>query len=427
MSKLHGKDVMAAAIMQDHGQSIRSISDTLGVDESTLRYRLKRFRENVQDGRKNQPESCSAFNEVIMGWVEEHVILCSRPRPIKELYESLVCEHGYKGSYRAVLRYVRRRLPRPRIRPHRRFESRPGTQTQTDWFKKRVWIDELGGEVMLNAFVIVLSFSRAWAVIWTRSQDMLNWIDSHNRAFRRLGGTAVTNRIDNLKTGVSRGAGAWAELNPGYESYADQMGFIIDPARPRTGSDKGKVERRGRDVKRIPVQSGERYATLAELQRVTDQRVSELYHELICPVTGKSIHDSWVMEQEYLRPLPETLPEAFDLQVCRTVTGDCLVNFEGRQYEVPVRYVGLTVNVRGCADTVRIFNGSRELIRTYPRRTDCRLLVDRTLEDFDGDDRIIQPTPLGKLAREIVLPRSWEYEAPARAIDEYSHLVSVLS
>jgi len=70
--------------------------------------------------------------------------------------------------------YVRKRLPTPRIRPHRRFESHPGTQTQTDWFKKHMWIDELGGEVMLNAFVVALSFSRAWAVIWTRSKDMLN-------------------------------------------------------------------------------------------------------------------------------------------------------------------------------------------------------------------------------------------------------------
>ena len=68
---------------------------------------------------------------------------------------------------------------------------------------------------------------------------------------------------------------------------------------------KGKVERRGRDVKRIPVLSGERFATLAELQRVTDKRLSELCHELICPVTGKSIHDSRVMEQEYPPPLPE--------------------------------------------------------------------------------------------------------------------------
>jgi len=427
MSKLQEKDVMAAAIMQEHDQSIRSIAETMGVDESTLRYRLKRFRSGVKDGRKSQPEKCSAHNDVIMEWVENHVILSQRPRPIKELYETLVCEYGYIGSYRAVLRYVRRRLPRPRIRPHRRFESRPGTQTQADWFKKRVWINELGGEVMLNAFVIVLSFSRAWAVVWTVSQDMLNWIDCHNQAFRKLGGIAVSNRIDNLKTGVSKGAGAWAELNPGYESYAAQMGFIIDPARPRMGSDKGKVERRGRDVKRIPVQSGEKFSTVAELQQLTDERVSDLYTELTCPVTGKSIYESWVFEQKYLRPLPETLPDAFDVQVSRTVTDTCLVNFESRQYEVPARYVGLSMIVRGCAGRVKIYNNSGELIRTYPRRTDCRLLLDRTMEDFEGDERVVSPTPLGKLAREIVLEKSWEYNAPSRAIEEYSHIVSVLS
>jgi hypothetical protein len=32
------------------------------------------------------------------------------------------------------------------------------------------------------------------------------------------------------------------------------------------------------------------------------------------------------------------LPDAFDVQVSRTVTDTCLVNFESRQYEVPARY-----------------------------------------------------------------------------------------
>ncbi|MBD3277786.1 MAG: IS21 family transposase [Candidatus Aegiribacteria sp.] len=423
MSKLQRKDVMAASIMQEHGQSVRGIARALGVDESSLRDRLKRFREGIEDGRKRQPEACTPWHEVIMTWVEENILKRDRPYPVKALHELLVCEHGFTGTYKSVLRYVRRRTPKPKKRPCRRFESRPGTQGQVDWFHVPVWIGELGGVVMLYAFVMVLSFSRKWAVVWSRSQDMLSWINCHNKAFDRLGGIPVSIRIDNLKTGVASGAGPWAVINEGYKSYADQTGFIVDPARPRKGSDKGKVERRGQDVKRIPLQKGDRFSTIEELQSVTDERVSGLSGEFICPVTGLSIEESWKKEREYLLPLPLSFPEPFDVQVSRKVNRELLVSFEGRQYEVPTRYYDRMVNVRGCAGEVKIFSSDGELLRSYPRHTSCRLLLDRTIDDFEGDNRVISPTPLGKVGQSIVVEKSWEWEASRRAIDEYSEVV----
>lgn len=423
MSKLQRKDVMAAAIMQGHGQSCRSLARALSVDESTLRYRLRRYREGSEDGRRRQPERCASLHDVILRWVEENVIRRDRPAPIRLLHELLVCEYGYTGSYKAVLRYVRRRVPKPALRPCRRVEVHPGTQSQVDWFEVRVFVEDLGGLVTLYAFVMVLSFSRMWTVVWSRTRDMLHWIRCHNAAFVRLGGIPVSVRLDNLKTGVSCGAGPWAVINPGYADYARQVGFLPDPARAGKGSDKGKVERRGRDVKRLPIQSGERFTTLEELQRETEQRILVLSGAWTNPVTGLSIRSSWELEREHLAPLPRALPEPFDVQVVRRVSRDCLVGFEGRQYEVPSRYVGRTVTVRGCAGEVRMYEAGGELLRVYPRGTACRLLIDRTCEDFEGDDRVQAPTPLGRLGREIVLERSWEWETPRRSIEAYHALV----
>ena len=39
-----------------------------------------------------------------------------RPVNVKELYEYLVGEYGYIGSYKSILRYVRSNFPKPRIR-----------------------------------------------------------------------------------------------------------------------------------------------------------------------------------------------------------------------------------------------------------------------------------------------------------------------
>ncbi len=43
-------------------------------------------------------------------------------------------------------------------------------------------------------------------------QDLLAWLGCHNRALTWLGGVPASIRIDNLKTDVAQGAGAWAVL-----------------------------------------------------------------------------------------------------------------------------------------------------------------------------------------------------------------------
>jgi len=61
------------------------------------------------------------------------------------------------------------------------------------------------------------------------------------RTFIRLGGVAAVNRIDNLKTGISQGAGPWGEANVQYGTYAKTMGFHVDaclpPITPAEGQD----------------------------------------------------------------------------------------------------------------------------------------------------------------------------------------------
>jgi hypothetical protein len=57
----------------------------------------------------------------------------------------------------------------------------------------------------------------------------------------------ATVRVDNEKTAVVRGAGAWGTLHPVYRCYAETMRFHIDACPPRAPHTKGKVERRIRD------------------------------------------------------------------------------------------------------------------------------------------------------------------------------------
>jgi len=425
VGKLTERELVFAEVSMEHNRSIRYIAKELGIDESTLRYRIERRQQGKKDGRKGKAEACEPFNDVIRSWLEDN---CqggnSRPESIISLYELLVSQYGYTGSYKAVVRYVRRRTSRPKLRPKRRVETKPGAQAQVDWATTMLNIADLGGLVKVCAFLMVLSFSRMWVVIWTLSQNMLTWLDCHNRALIDIGGIPLTLRIDNLKTGVSQGVGPWAEINPGYDSYSKQMGFIVNPCRGGMGSDKGKVERRVFDVKFLQVRKGESFANLDALQSITDDRRIERSRRLLCPLTGRSIYDTWLEEQSILRPLPLTLPTPFDVQVTRKVEDDCLVSFEGRRYQVPFSRLGRDVQVRGCPQTVEIYS-ENQLLSVYPRHTACRLLIDQALYEGEEDERVCRPTPLGELASQIVLQRSWD--VPHRPVADYEVIARRLS
>ena len=435
MARLSERDLVCAEVLVgDKGRSVRSVAAELGVDESTLRYRLARRRDNAVDGRKLQPEACGELADVIVAWIADQDWdgESRRPESVKSLYEFLVAEHGYGGSYKAVLRFVRRRAPAPAVRPVRRIETRPGTQAQVDWAIRKVFVHELGGITPLNALLMTLSHSRLNPVRFYRDQTQLSWLDGHNHALRFLGGVPLTLRIDNLKTGVKRGAGAWAELNDTYLAYADQLGFIIDPARPRSARDKGKVERRVQDVAGAIVRKGERFVTLEDLNQAASERTLARARKLINPVTGDSVYDTWQTERDVLQALPETMPAPFDVQVARKVGRDCLISFEGRQYAAPFTLAGRVVQVRGAPGRVQIIAEGR-VVQEYPRGTKARLLVDQSCYELTSvsnsrpaisgaiEARVEPPAPLGRIGRVIVADKSWE--AAKRPLSEYEALL----
>lgn len=159
---------------------------------------------------------------------------------------------------------------------------------------------------------MVLSHSRKEAVVWSRTTDQLAWHHVHNEAYRRLDGVAAVNRIDNLKTGIAYGCGAWGVINEQYRVYARMMGFHVDACEVRAPEQKGKTERRIGDCKGLDLR-GRRFDGLAGLQAWTDADRAARAVTRICPATGRAVAASWEAEKPFLRPLPEPLPEPFDL------------------------------------------------------------------------------------------------------------------
>jgi transposase len=243
--KLSPEERVALKTLKDKGQSNTQIARTLGVTEGAVRYRLRRAASGTDDRRRNKPRKAEPLAQVIDHFVRGALPAVDEDPPgpinVRALHDHLVCEHRYEGSYRSVLRFVRARYPAPRLWPFRRVETPPGAQAQVDWGEVAD-IDLGQGPETLYAFVMVLSHSRKEVLIWSRRMDQLAWHHAHNEALRRLGGIPAVVRIDNLKTGIARGAGPWGQVNTAYRSYARCVGFHIDACLPRCPEDKGKVE-----------------------------------------------------------------------------------------------------------------------------------------------------------------------------------------
>jgi transposase len=393
--KLDQEARMAIKALTERGRSASSVARTLGVTEGAVRYHLRRQAAGAVDGRAGKPHLAAGWQEAIASWIETRG---GRAVNLVALHAWLEEEHGYTGSARSVQRYVRAAFPRPARRARRRVETPPGAQAQVDWAEFR-GVPFADGPRDLYALHVALSHSRYDVVVWSEKKDQLAWLHCHGEALRRLGGVPATMRIDNEKTAIATGAGAWGEVHIAYRRYAEVARFHVDACSPRSPEAKGKVERRIRDQRLAADPRSRTWTELAELQAWTDERMLISARRRRCPVSGTSVFDAWVMERPHLGELP-ILPEPFDLVATRRVTEDCLVSFEGRRYSVPFRLIRKVVEVRGCAGRVQVLAEAR-VVADHARHTRELLVIDPTHYEGEATADVLPPIPLGRMGRRL--------------------------
>ena len=161
----------------------------------------------------------------------------------QRIYQDLVADHGFTGSYYSVKRFVRR-LEQTHALPFRGIECAAGDEAQVDF-----GIGRAGDRPRRQAAQDSCLARRAAPLPQgvQRRRRSARRPTTSCAAWRTRSGTsaAVPRRsvIDNLQAAVKQADWFDPELVPKFAAFATHYGMVILPTRPYTPRHKGKVER----------------------------------------------------------------------------------------------------------------------------------------------------------------------------------------
>jgi transposase len=300
------------------------------------------------------------------------------------IWQLLVDEHDFAGSYSSVKRFLRRLAP-SEVRAMLRLEVAPGEEAQVDFGYGGKFIDpETGHLGRAWAFVMTLSCSRHQYAELVFDQTIATWVRLHRAAFEFFEGVPRRVVLDNLKAAIVRAALYDPEVQRSYRQLAEHYGFLIAPCRPRTPRHKGKVEQGGVHYVKRNALAGRTFRDLHDANRHLRRWCLEIAGRRVHGTTKQRPLDVFTqVERAALQPLPLTAWELTEWKRAK-LHPDCHVIFAGAYYSGPYRLIGERLWVGATAGKVELFH-EYTLVATHRR---ARPGQRRTLQDHLPPDKV---------------------------------------
>jgi transposase len=219
-------------------------------------------------------------------------------------------------------------------------------------------IDRATGEVReAQIFVAVLGASNYSYAEATWTQTLPDWIGSHVRTFRFLGGTPELVVPDNLRSGVSKAHRYEPDTNPTYQDMASHYGVAVLPARVRKPRDKAKVEGGVLVVERwiLAALRHRQFFSLAELNAAISELLVKLNNRPFRKLPGSRREHFEQLDGPALQALP-AVPYVYAEWKKARVHIDYHVAVDGHYYSVPHALIKREVDVRVSRNTVECFH-----------------------------------------------------------------------
>lgn len=239
-----------------------------------------------------------------------------------------------------------------------RFEHKAGEKMWVDYAGKTmpVWRRDLETvDFEAQIFVSVVGVGSLTFAEATRTQQLDQWVGSHERTFRFLGGVPPVWVPDNTKVAVDKPGRPVPVLNRTYQEFSRHHGAIVQPARVRKPRDKAKVEN--------GVQLVERWILFKLRKRkfTSLDELNEAIAELLEKLNNRPMRNLGLTRRELFEKLdkPALLPVqpgySFGRFAKARVNPQYHARVDGKYYSVPHTYTGKKVMARISAFTVEVF------------------------------------------------------------------------
>ena len=297
--------------------------------------------------------SCEPYRETIQQALE-------RGRNAMAIWQDLVTDHGFVGSYESVKRFVRKLRGVRSPEAVGIIQTGAGEEAQVDYGTGPMVRDPKTGKYRrTRLFVMTLGYSRKSVRLLTFKSSSRIWAQLHETAFRRLGGTPRLIVLDNLREGVIVPDHYDPTLNPLFRDVLTHYGVVAMPCRVRDPDRKGKVESGVGHAQKTPLK-GQRFESLDQAQGYLDRWEVRWADTRIHGTTKRQVAAMFAEEKPSLKPLPIE-PFRYYQFGERVVHLDGCVEVEAAYYSVPPGWIGRGVKVQWDTLHVRILDPN-----TYP-------------------------------------------------------------
>jgi hypothetical protein len=333
------------------------------LDDATLGAVCEKVRPNRPAGHGAAWELLVAHHGLLEGWLVDEKLTVVKAGELLGRQGVVVPErtlHRYALEVLGVGRSARGSTVRV-------ADGEPGVEVQVDFGRMGLLADAVSGRSrVVQALIFTAVFSR-YSFVWLSfTQTTAAVIAGCEAAWEFFGGVFAVMIPDNMSSVVDKTHPTEPRFNQAFIEYAQSRGFVVDPARVRTPTDKPRVERTVPFV-RNSFFAGETFIDLADAQRRA---------ETWCRVrAGMRIHGTTACRPAELFALeeaPRLLPaptERYDLPVYATakVARDHHIEVARALYSVPGDLIGQHVEVRADSTLVRVSHRSK-VIKVHPRR-----------------------------------------------------------
>jgi transposase len=329
------------AVWHRQRMPVREIARRLDIDRNTVRRIIRKIEAGAQ------APSYASRGSKLAPFEQRIAELAALGRTAWSICGELKSDPSFSGSYDLVKRRVRElRVRDPKV--YERLEHPPSAEAQVDFAKL--------GRVRYGArMVTTWSFVMTWPHSHWVYEDVVidqtvpTFLGCIQDAIWASGSAPQRLTPDNLASAVLRQQLGLRPYQRDFANFCAHYDIAPSPARPRTPTDKGSVERGVRTLRAyLKGRSFETY----EQQRAAVKEHMSAYNDRAHSTSGKKPNDLIVLERR--GELPSLYPLARWGEY--RVRADCHIQVKYNFYSVPYRLVGKKVAVRIDRDTVAVYD-----------------------------------------------------------------------